>query len=746
MIDKLKNFRDDIAMDFRKSLAKLTILFIFMNSIYILMDIYLLEHNLKTIIIIRIFTNLIIFGLYILSKVNSKVFNDLYPHLYPLTGTFLTGLITYFSLSTHEYFTEYFLGTIIVFFVLALFIPLTRPQSIQAFLINYFAFVIAVMAYFYPHINNEYLLTMAYLAFFGLTAFFASQLLYQYRINDYQRRIKMTEQNEEIKAKNKQINESLKQLKEKETFLNTVIENIPTLIYVKDADNLRYIRFNKAGEELLGMSRYDIIGSNDYEIFDHNFADFHHSIDKAVLKNQSLINVPEEVINTKRGETKYIHTMKLPISDGHGIPKFILGISVDITEQKQYEHALQESEEKYKSLINNALEGIIVIQRERIVFHNPVTESILGFSSRYLMGFKFYLNVHADDISRVRKIVREKMQGEKSEENFIFRIHTKSGKTRWIEAKSVLIEWSGKPAILSLFNDITERKSSEEEIAMLVEKLKNQKETLEDVAKEMLDLNKKLRRSEKQLKAINADKDKFFSIIAHDLKNPIGSFLTGTELMVDKFSMMEPQRQKKFMLSMKDSARNLYSLLENLLAWSRSQRGMIAFTPVEYNFTVTVNRIFSLVNQLAANKNISLESNIKENTMLVADKDMIFTVLRNLVTNSIKFTPVGGKIELNIEQANGMSTITVADNGVGISEENKTKLFKIDESIKSKGTANETGTGLGLILCKEFIEKHNGNIWVDSKINQGSVFTVQIPKIQPVKLNEKEEPSVKIWK
>lgn len=230
-----------------------------------------------------------------------------------------------------------------------------------------------------------------------------------------------------------------------------------------------------------------------------------------------------------------------------------------------------------------------------------------------------------------------------------------------------------------------------------------------------------------KLQELNAMKDKFFGIIAHDLKNPFNAIFGYTEILLNDFEKLSEEEKLKLIGEINKSSRNTYKLLENLLYWSISQTGRMDFNPTTINLTDIINQTFSVFESSAKNKNISLVTNSSDSIEVFCDLEMIKTVLRNLVSNGLKFTGYGGIVSVKIKRINGTVEIMVEDTGVGITDKDKEKLFKIGNVSTSKGTDGERGTGLGLILCKEFIERNGGTIWVESEIGKGSKFIFTIP-------------------
>lgn len=239
--------------------------------------------------------------------------------------------------------------------------------------------------------------------------------------------------------------------------------------------------------------------------------------------------------------------------------------------------------------------------------------------------------------------------------------------------------------------------------------------------------NQSLKKNEEELLKLNSTKDKFFSIMAHDIKNPLGGLISITDLMKTDFKQTSDDEKQEMFTIINKSAQQLYSLLENLLHWSRSQTGKIAYNPIKIKPFELAETNIELLKANTEKKNIMIINLIDHASEIIADKDMITLVIRNLLSNAIKFTKDSGKIVIGSERKDGMLNIFVEDNGVGISKEDIRKLFRIDVHFSNAGTNSETGTGLGLILCNEFIQKHNGQIWVESEIGKGSKFIFSLP-------------------
>jgi signal transduction histidine kinase len=240
--------------------------------------------------------------------------------------------------------------------------------------------------------------------------------------------------------------------------------------------------------------------------------------------------------------------------------------------------------------------------------------------------------------------------------------------------------------------------------------------------------NSQLNDKNKIISNINKQKDKFFSIIAHDLRGPFNGFLGLTELLAENIDDMEKDEIQFAAVNMRSSAVNLNRLLENLLEWSRMEQGLIPFSPQENNLPPIVNESVAILEASANKKEIKILTKIPEETNVFADHNILQAVIRNILSNAVKFTPKGGTITIQGKEDNKNTTIAIKDSGIGMNAKMIENLFQLDVKTNRKGTDDEPSTGLGLILCKEFVEKHGGKIWVESEENIGSTFYFSFPK------------------
>ncbi|NLU40192.1 MAG: PAS domain S-box protein [Bacteroidales bacterium] len=372
-----------------------------------------------------------------------------------------------------------------------------------------------------------------------------------------------------------------------------------------------------------------------------------------------------------------------------------------VSEQMITEKQLRESEEKYRLLVENVTDLIVKVDKNnKFIYVSPSYCKTFGKTEQELLGNSFYPMVHPDDVDQTREKMKELLEKPYTC-SLEQRAMTKEG-WRWFSwVDTAVISDNGEiEFVVGVGRDITQRKIAEQEV---------QKKN------ELLHMS-------------NAEKEKFFSIIAHDLRGPFNSFLGLTILLNDELETMTTERQKKIVGSMKNMAGNVNRLLENLLNWSVVKRGMFPFNPKRFVIDEIVGACSESCIEQALKKSIDINIDFPKNFNVYADVDMLQSILRNLVSNAIKFTPQGGKIFISATKSNKGSTIfSVKDTGIGMNKSILDSLFRIDVNINRPGTEGEPSTGLGLILCKEFVEKHGGKIWAESTEGEGSTFSFELP-------------------
>jgi PAS domain S-box-containing protein len=372
-------------------------------------------------------------------------------------------------------------------------------------------------------------------------------------------------------------------------------------------------------------------------------------------------------------------------------------------ERLSIEKALRESEIKYKDLFDNAPVGYHELNSQGIIMRVNRTElNMLGYDEAEMLNRPYWDFIPEEESEKSRKSFQSKISGAaKQGHGFERKYQRKDGSIVLFSTYDRLeFDSDGKiTGICSTVQDITEKKEAEEKLQQYAEELRES----------------------------NATKDKFFSIIAHDLKSPFLGLLGLTGILADEFDKLDLKEIKIFANDIAAVSKKIYQFLENLLTWSRLQVGKMEFNPVEIDLYKTCEDIKDLLVNNAKNKNIELVFDIMSDLKVQADENMIRSVMENLISNSIKYTPKGGKVLVSSLVTDHTLGVCITDTGIGIKEEDLAKLFRIDIQHSTKGTANEMGTGLGLLLCKEMIEKHNGSIGVESHFGKGSKFYFTLP-------------------
>nr|MDA3905733.1 PAS domain S-box protein [Bacteroidales bacterium] len=402
----------------------------------------------------------------------------------------------------------------------------------------------------------------------------------------------------------------------------------------------------------------------------------------------------------KNGELYWEFASISPIRNDKGITTHFLAVKEDISERKRAEGLLRESEERYKLITQNTLDIVFMLDKTgKQLFFNESVEKILGYKQEELVGKSFTRFVPKSEMTKY--LLQLKNVFLKQEiRNFTSKIYHKNGDLIDVEINGRLVKHNEKLVALGTIRDISERRKTE-----IIIKKKNE-----------------------ELLTINAEKNKFFSIIAHDLKSPFNSILGFSDLLIEQINNNDHDGIAKFAEIIQQSSNRAMDLLLNLMEWSQSQTERMEFNLEHFELVELIKDAELLLTGALEQKSISLSKNVPSNAPVFADKKMISTVLRNLISNAIKFTHTGGKITISVEEKQHELLVSVSDTGVGISKEDSEKLFKIDETYSTPGTNKEKGTGLGLILCKEFVEKHGGKIWVESEVGKGSTFYFTIPR------------------
>ncbi|MGB5287487.1 MAG: PAS domain-containing sensor histidine kinase [Ignavibacteriaceae bacterium] len=477
------------------------------------------------------------------------------------------------------------------------------------------------------------------------------------------------------------------------------IEYFPAAAFLLD-ENLVIKNANKLAESIIGFNSEKIFGKNIIEFFpDKDTDQFRKILQKSFAS--PIPNTAEMMIRTADGNNLNVLSMFRCFKDFDTNNEFCVLAIIDFTPQKMKEEIIRDSEERFKNMANTAPVMIWIADVEGLFsFVNKVWLDYSGGELGNQLGINWLNNVHPDDLEKVVNNYQKALRT-KRPFSIEFRFMDKKSKYEWMLIKGKP-RYSDENMYLGFIGScisIHDQKEFEAKISNLNEELVH---TI-------------------------ATKDKFFSIISHDLRSPLSGLMGILDILSTDYESLEEKEKREFIKDASVASKTTFTLMENLLEWSRIQTGKINYQPERLKIQRLVESIASLYGQNLKNKEIEFITNISPDIFAFADKSMTETIFRNLISNAIKFTHTGGKITVSSEIENNMAIIKVNDSGVGIEEENIPKLFRVDAGFSTKGTKDESGTGLGLIICKELVEKQEGKIWVKSKKNEGSTFYYSVP-------------------
>ncbi|MFN8257641.1 MAG: PAS domain S-box protein [Bacteroidales bacterium] len=469
---------------------------------------------------------------------------------------------------------------------------------------------------------------------------------------------------------------------------NVVVEKMADIMIVINHENI-IIDINKSGKSFFGLEKGRFVGSSFYE----RFSDYPELISKYLHSEYQ-----KDEIKLKKDENSYYYfdVKVTPVNSGN---EFLASIIIlhDITERINAEMKIRQ----LSVAVEQSPVSIIVTDTSgAIEYVNGAFSDTTGFSISDSIGQNPRILKGKTNPSVYSQLWTTLVSGLIWKGEFINK--KKNGHYYYAETTIAPVK-SDKGEIvkyIAVMNDITDRKESELKI-----KLQNN-----------------------ELHELNATKDKFFSLIAHDLKNPFNSILGLSYLLVNHFDSFEKEKIKQIISQIEITAGQTYKLLENLLEWSKIQQGRIIPILKSHNLFQLVEEVVAIYIESAKQKNIQIKNQLMKNTPVICDRDMTKTILRNLVSNSIKFTDRGGKISVCADIEEIYVKLKVIDTGIGMSEEKIKTIFKIDKNTSTPGTEDEKGTGLGLILCHEMIEKQGGSITVKSKPGKETIATITFKK------------------
>ena len=458
--------------------------------------------------------------------------------------------------------------------------------------------------------------------------------------------------------------------------------------------------FNPALEKLTKYSKTEINEQKPCHFIHDDFKKLAQNRFLARLKGKKVPETYDLKIVTKESDEVWVNT-KVSLVEYEG-DQVLMTTFTDITERKLSQQAMRESKKKFQSLFyeNNSIMFVVDPKNGNIVDANEAACKFYGYSTSKIKTLNLN-DISALSKEEIQMQIDAAMNGKK--EHFFFQHKLSSNEIRDVEVYSGKVEIKETILLYSVVHDITARKKAEEA----------------------------LKKSEHKLKQLNAQKDRFFSIIAHDLRGPLGSFMQLTEYIKENYGELSDAEFKNYFNHIYTSAKGTFKLLENLLVWTRSQLGVLDIKPELINIQSIANETLSIYSEGLRAKEIDLHNNVSKEITAFADENTVATIIRNLLSNALKFTPKHGDITIDAKEVKIDNTkfvqIIVEDTGLGIPEDKLDKLFTIEDNYSTYGTNNEKGTGLGLILCKELVLKNGGDIWVDSKKEEGTKFYFNLP-------------------
>lgn len=464
---------------------------------------------------------------------------------------------------------------------------------------------------------------------------------------------------------------------------------------------------NKAICNILGYRYENLLGRSFLEFIDESdikkVSEFIHLIRRNLDAPESFDILGKRFDNTKIFLSASISKFELDKEI------YLVYLLQDISERKRAQRALQDSEEKYRSLIEN-IDDFFYIYSEvknklRPIFYTNNVVKITGYSNEeFLRDSKlFFRIILPEDFNFVKQKVKEILNSQiKNSTDLEFRIVSRSGNIVWVRNKINVVRNDGGEIkkLYGIVSDISSRKKAEEQ----------------------------LRQSREDLIKLNETKDKFLSIVSHDLRTPFSSILGFTDLLLNDDTLSEDEK-RKYINYIRESSNSMLALINSLLDWNRLQSGRIKFEPTKLKLKPIVENCINSLSGAALRKNIRIDSTLSADIQVFADENLIAQVFNNLISNAIKFTNPGGGISIGVQpfESSRYIVLFVEDTGIGIKPEDVNKLFSVESKLSKDGTAGEKGSGLGLTIVNDIIQKHGGKIWVESELGKGSSFKFTLP-------------------
>ncbi len=476
-------------------------------------------------------------------------------------------------------------------------------------------------------------------------------------------------------------------------FYKKILDKTADGLYLLDAESKKILYANHAICNYLQYSQEEMLTLHVYKIIAHDPSDIESKISKLILTQ--IPTIAERNYKKKDGTVIQVETVSSMIEFED---RKILVVAVrDISLRKIAYSAIKKSEIQFRSVWENSFDGMRLIDKDgKIVLVNNAFCYLCSKTREELIGKPFSIIYQQDLQENIFLKTIKRFNNRTIQKNVIDEVTLWNGKKVWFELSNSYIDYENDSTLLlSNFRDITLQKEYEIELQQINEELK-----------------------ETSLK-----KDKFFSFVTHDLKSPFQGLLGLTSILADSNEDFSVEEMRDYSKKVNSIANNLFSLIQDLLNWSRIQSGQMQFNPQKVNLHKIISDCASAVDSLAKNKNLLILNEIDSDIYVLADSVMLVSIIQNLLSNAIKFSFTGGKILIGSNLNKDEIEIFIKDEGIGISQENINKLFQLDQQFSSIGTSGEKGTGLGLLICKQMVEKHGSFLKVVSELSKGSCFS-----------------------
>ncbi len=501
--------------------------------------------------------------------------------------------------------------------------------------------------------------------------------------------IELELQNDELKRSSEELDRSHKRFTD-------LFEHAPVGYFLL-SESFSILNVNLSATIMLNLAKGNIIGKAFTKFIHPDFQDEFYFLTSRILGSDELLT-QEIKINTGQGEGFYAQLQCIRDFDTNTGAKRIRLVMIDISERKSIEKKLK----RFRAALDSTADNIFLIDYDTTNFIdvNDSASRNLGYSRKEFLTMKpGEINSQFTDeyIRELRKNHLYEMEKNITLEMDYYR---KDGSMINVEVYLKATQIDDEKIIVAVARDISERKKNQDKLAQYA----------------------------RELEELNTGKDKFLSIISHDLRGPFLGLKGYTQMLIEEYDLLEKEEILDYLGKVHESSKDLYTLVDNLLKWSRLELGKIPFEPMSFNLHVELESVMKLLTGIAAKKEIKLHNNIQKDLYPFADRLMLISIIQNLVGNAIKFTRKNGWVKVNSQMEGNTITIEVEDNGVGMTDDIKDKLFTLDKGHTSRGTSGEKGTGFGLIIAREMVKKMGGDIIVESEPMKGTKFTFTLQK------------------